>query len=74
MSTDHFIPELEETEELHEHYRIIVDNGQQPERIDKFLMLRIAGATRNRIQNGILAESVLVNNKPTKNSYKVKPC
>ena len=38
---------------LHEHFSFKIDNGQQPLRIDKFLMSRIENATRNKIQNAI---------------------
>ncbi len=64
--------ELEE-QDLYEHLRINVDKGQSLLRLDKFLMHRIENASRNRIQNAIDAENVLVNNKPVKSSYKVKP-
>ncbi|MFM6975808.1 MAG: RluA family pseudouridine synthase [Sphingobacteriaceae bacterium] len=68
-------PELIEQEEqdLYEHLRIVVDKGQSLLRIDKFLMSRVENASRNRIQNAIEADNVLVNEKPIKASYKVKP-
>ena len=62
----------EESEELFERLTIVVDNGQEPYRIDKFLMNRIEGATRNKIQQAIEAERVLLNDKPVKSNYKVK--
>ena len=65
--------EIKEEEELYEHYRIVVDKGQSLLRIDKFLMDRIQNATRNKIQNAIEADTVLVNDKPVKSNYKVKP-
>jgi 23S rRNA pseudouridine1911/1915/1917 synthase len=63
----------QEEQDLYEHYKIIVDKGQSLLRIDKFLMHRIENASRNRIQNAIDAENVLVNGKAIKSSYKVKP-
>lgn len=72
MSEDTGILEQEE-QDLYEHLRLIVDKGQSLLRIDKFLMTRVENATRNRIQNAIEAGSVLVNEKPIKSSYKVKP-
>jgi len=60
-------------QDLFEHLRVVVDKGQALLRIDKFLMHRIENASRNRIQNAIEAESVLVNQKAVKSSYKVKP-
>ena len=63
----------QEESELYEHLRITVDKGQSLLRIDKFLMLRVENASRNRIQNAIDAGNVLVNSKSIKSSYKVKP-
>ncbi len=65
--------EISESEALYEKLVLTIDNGQEPLRIDKFLMSRIEGATRNKIQQGIDNEMVLVNEKPVKNNYKVKP-
>lgn len=65
--------ELQESEELYERLVIEVAKGQEALRIDKFLMHRIEGATRNKIQQGIDNEMVLVNDKPVKANYKVKP-
>src|SRR5690606_36475366 len=47
--------------------------GQALLRVDKFLMNRVENTSRNRIQNAIETESVRVNEKPVKASYKVKP-
>ena len=63
----------EEPEELFERETIICAKGQEPLRIDKFLMGRIEGATRNKIQQGIEAERVLVNDQPVKSNYKIRP-
>lgn len=65
--------ELQDNEELYERLVIEVAKGQEQLRIDKFLMHRIEGATRNKIQQGIDNEMVLVNDKPVKSNYKVKP-
>ncbi len=62
-----------EEQELFEHYRIDVDSGQKPLRIDKFLVNRIENASRSKIQSAADADNVLVNNKPVKSNYKVKP-
>lgn len=72
MSEEIETAELED-QDLYEHFRIVVDKGQSLLRIDKFLMHRIENASRNRIQNAIESENVLVNNKAVKPSYKVKP-
>jgi 23S rRNA pseudouridine1911/1915/1917 synthase len=63
----------QEDGELFEHHRIEVDKGQALIRIDKFLMDRIANATRTKLQLAIETEAVKVNNQPIKSSYKVKP-
>ena len=63
----------QEDVDLFEHYNIKVDKGQSLLRIDKFLMLRVEHASRNRIQNAIDAGNVLVNHKIIKASYRVKP-
>ena len=72
MSEDLELIEQEE-QELFEHIRIVVEKGVTMIRIDKFLMNRVENTSRNRIQNAIDAGSVLVNDKPIKASYKVKP-
>ncbi len=59
-------------DELYERFNITVDKGQEPLRIDKFLMNRIEGATRNKLQQAINAGMVLVNGKEIKPNYKVK--
>ncbi|MEO6669952.1 MAG: RluA family pseudouridine synthase [Ferruginibacter sp.] len=64
--------DLSESEELYEKLLIQVSKGQISLRIDKFLMTRIEGATRNKIQQGIENELVLVNDKPVKSNYKIK--
>jgi 23S rRNA pseudouridine1911/1915/1917 synthase len=63
----------EEGQGLYEHHNIIVDRGQYMERIDKFIMMRISNTTRTKIQNACDAGFVLVNKKPVKPSYKIKP-
>jgi 23S rRNA pseudouridine1911/1915/1917 synthase len=63
----------DDTEELFERHSIICAKGQEPLRIDKFLMNRIEGATRNKIQQAIEAERVLVNEQTVKSNYKVRP-
>lgn len=66
--------ELEDQDqEYFEHFRLVVDKGQEQLRIDKFLMNRIENASRSRIQAAAEAGNILVNGNPTKSSYKVKP-
>ncbi|MFN3850554.1 MAG: RluA family pseudouridine synthase [Spirosomataceae bacterium] len=63
----------EEDDELFEHFRVVADKGQTLMRIDKYLIHHLKNASRNRIQNAIDAESIKVNDKTVKASYKVKP-
>lgn len=62
----------EANDELYQRFQFNADKGQEPFRIDKFLMNRIEGATRNKLQQAINAGLVLVNNKEVKQNYKVK--
>ncbi len=64
---------LETEEELFEHYRVVTDKGQEPLRIDKFLFNRIEQISRTKIQTAAAAGCILVNNKPVKSNYKIKP-
>ncbi len=63
----------EDDNKLYEHFSITVDKGQSLLRIDKFLMVRIENATRNKIQQAAENGNILVNNEPVKSNYKVKP-
>ena len=66
-------PEIQDNnDELYERFNFKTDKGQEPLRIDKFLMSRIEGATRNKLQQAINAGLVLVNGKDVKPNYKVK--
>ena len=63
--------DLEPSDELYEHQRIVCDPKQTPVRIDKFLIDRLEKVSRNRIQNAIKAGCILVNEKSGTN-YKGK--
>jgi 23S rRNA pseudouridine1911/1915/1917 synthase len=63
----------EGSDELYERFQFAIDKGQEPYRIDKFLMNRIEGATRNKLQRAINTGLVLVNGKEVKQNYKIKP-
>ena len=60
------------SDELFERFVIKIDKGQEPLRIDKYLMRRIEGATRNKIQQAINAGMVTVNKNTVKQNYKIK--
>ncbi len=63
----------EPEEELFEHYRFDVPKGQAFLRIDKYLMLMVPNATRNKIQNAATNGDIYVNDVTVKSNYKVKP-
>jgi len=56
-----------------EHRKFVVDSGQEPVRIDKYLFARIANSTRTRIQYAAQAGNIFVNGKVVKPGYKIKP-
>ncbi len=64
---------MNEDEELFEHFRFKVDKGQEPIRIDKFLLTKIKEVSRNKIQTAAEEEMILVNEKAVKSNYKVRP-
>lgn len=59
--------------EMYEHFRFVADKGQALLRVDKFLVERLQGSSRNRIQNAAEAGCILVNGSPVKSNYRVKP-
>ena len=63
---------MEENQELFEHYKFEADKGQEPLRVDKFLMNFIENASRNKIQQSARDGYVHVNGNPVKVNYKVK--
>ncbi len=65
--------ELIDHDELFEHYRFVVERGQEPTRIDVWLFNRLANVSRNRLQQACASGNILVNGKESKSSYKVKP-
>ena len=66
-------PEGEEEDGLYEHFAFTADKGQALLRVDKFLVNRLESTSRNRIQSAADAGNILVNGRPVKSNYKVKP-
>lgn len=64
---------MEEDNEKYEHWRIVVDAGQAPVRIDKFLAEKNPYQSRNRIQTAADNGCIFVNDAPVKSNYKVRP-
>ncbi|MCB9183464.1 MAG: RluA family pseudouridine synthase [Flavobacteriales bacterium] len=71
--TDEAIEAGTDEQELYEHHRIVCDPKQSLIRLDKFLFVRLANTSRNRIQVAAKAGNVRVNDKAAKPSLKVKP-
>jgi 23S rRNA pseudouridine1911/1915/1917 synthase len=61
------------TDELYEHYRFEVTAGTEMLRIDKYLFNLIANTSRNKVQQAAKADCILVNGKPVRQNYKVRP-
>ena len=64
--------DLEDGQQLYEHWKLQVDQGQTPLRIDKFLTEHMQHSSRNRIQTAADAGFIHVNGKPVKSNYKVR--
>ncbi len=67
----HESQELQE-DELFEHHRFVASKGQEPLRVDKFLMNFIEYATRNKIQQAAKDGNIWVNDQIVKQNYRVK--
>ncbi len=61
------------SDELYERMSVKVDKGQESIRIDKFLVQRSEGVSRNKIQKSLEAGLVLVNNRQVSPNYKIRP-
>ena len=59
--------------QFHEHFRFIADKGQSLIRIDKYLVNCMSQISRNRIQDAADAGCIIVNGKPVKSNYRIKP-
>ena len=64
---------MENNNSLFEHFSFLVDKGQTPLRIDKYLMNFVENATRTKIQAAAKNGNIKVNGVAVKSNYKVKP-
>jgi len=64
--------DFNQQDELFEHYSFTAGKGQEPLRVDKFLMNFIENATRNKIQQAAKGGNILVNGQTVKSNHKVK--
>ncbi|MFY7964456.1 MAG: RluA family pseudouridine synthase [Chitinophagaceae bacterium] len=60
-------------EDLYERREFIIDKGQEPMRVDKWIQIRTENITRNKIQQSIEAGFLTVNGKIVKSNYRIKP-
>ncbi len=67
------VESADDDKELYEHHNIKIEKGQVMLRIDKFLMTRIANATRTKLQQACENDCILVNGNPVKSNYRIKP-
>lgn len=58
---------------LAERERFVINKGQEPLRIDKFIMNRLEGASRNKVQHALDEGHITVNGKIVKANHKVRP-
>ena len=75
---EEYIDDTEEVDDedsagLYEHFKVVVDRGQKLTRVDKFLLIHLSNTSRNRVQKAADSGFIMVNGKPVKRSYKVKP-
>jgi 23S rRNA pseudouridine1911/1915/1917 synthase len=73
MSTEQDLIQDENNEEVYEKLTFMVDKGQEPMRIDKWVQMRIEGMTRSKLQNGIEGGFLTVNGKVVKSNYRTRP-
>ena len=80
MQENHFLDDIDEEvddflpqNERFEHHRFVVDKGQALLRIDKYLVNCMSNISRNRIQEAADAGTILVNDRPVKANYRIKP-
>ncbi len=73
MQVDTELLSEEQSENIYERKTFVVDRGQEPFRIDKWVQMHMEGSTRNKIQQGIDAGFLTVNGKTIKSNYKIKP-
>lgn len=71
MSTDKSAENTNQ-QDLHEHYAFTAGKGQEPLRVDKFLMNFIENASRSKIQEAAKEGHIFVDDQAVKQNYKVK--
>ena len=68
------LPEIEDEEQgMFEHFRLVVDKGQAPMRLDKYMSTHLEDTSRHRIQCAIKEGYVKVGEKTAKANLIVRP-
>ncbi len=70
---EEWIDTIEEEEPQFEHFRLNIDAGQEPMRVDKYMSTHLEKTSRNRIQSAIKNGYVMVGEKTVKANYIVRP-
>ncbi|MDO4229097.1 MAG: RluA family pseudouridine synthase [Capnocytophaga sp.] len=66
------LEEFDKEDELYEHYSFKAGKGQEPLRVDKFLMNFVENATRNKVQQAAKQGNIFVNGVAVKSNHRVK--
>ncbi|MBP5373739.1 MAG: RluA family pseudouridine synthase [Bacteroidales bacterium] len=64
---------LAEEQPLFEHFRLVADKKQAPERVDRYIAAHQEDTSRSRVQQAIKLGYVRVNDVPVKANYLVRP-
>ena len=65
---------IKEDEDRHyEHHEFLIDGNQVPMRVDKFLMSKMEGISRTKIQEAVKSGMVKINHGDCKPNEKIKP-
>ena len=67
------IAQEEDEQGMFEHFRMNVDNGQTPLRVDKYMACHLMDTSRHRVQLAIKNGYVRVNDKPAKANLIIRP-
>ena len=67
------LPVEDEEQGMFEHFRMTVDQGQLPMRIDKYMSSHMEDTSRNRVQCALKSGYVFVAEKQVKANYIVRP-
>lgn len=60
-------------EEMFEHFRLVVDAGQAPMRIDKYMSSHMEDTSRSHVQQALKEGYVQIGDVPVKANYIVRP-